>query len=205
MDILYSDIIDDNFIENLLKNGFNCGEKYGSDETIFDMEALYRLFEDNNVKEEDQKTFLITWLPKRFNYVMNSLFPSITKENDYIHIYRKIFLNNDDIYDFLHGDEPLGDFWTSHNQYIEGWGDENNKHILIHGLIKKDDIDWKTSVIRNMNYLYGDDEQELTLFKDVPINIISIHIENKKIQKINPIRTAGNKDSSSAHMQYNHN
>lgn len=196
MNIIYTDICDDDFINNLLKKGFDCGQKYGSNETIFDDASLYSLFDDFNIEEKDEKQFLKTWLPKRFNYVINNLFPSIKKENDYIHIYRNIFLNDDDIYDFLYGNEPLGEFWTSENQYIEGWGDENQKHVLIHGLVKTQDIDWKTSIIRNMNYSHGDHEKELTLFQDVPINILDIHIENEKIQKINPNRTAGNKNSN---------
>jgi hypothetical protein len=55
MNIIYSDICDDNFINNLLKKGFDCGKKYGSNENIFDDASLYNLFNDYNIEEKDEK------------------------------------------------------------------------------------------------------------------------------------------------------
>lgn len=197
----FEDVITPDVIDSILEKGFNCGAGYGQTEETHCCESLDRLFEDNDVEENKEKEFLTTWLPKRFSYVVNNLKSCHGTDNDRMTIYRHLYVDEDRISDILTDSEiPLGEYWTCVNQVVDGWGDIDKCSVFIEASVALSDINWKTTILRNMNYVYGDDEVEIALSPGTPVLVNSISVEGEPVPVACPERCAGNKTATDEYV-----
>lgn len=165
----------DEYLKNLLNKGFDVGAKYGSEETSKDMDSIDRLLNDFNISPGNEMQFLKQWMHKRIAFVINQLESQMDIVDDKVVCHRYLKLTDEELATLLHNNTELGEYWTyDRDAYIPGWGDDSKAHtIVIHGLVDFNDIDWMTTIERNANYLYGDDESELSI-PDGLIHITSI-------------------------------
>lgn len=78
--------------------------------------------------------------------------------------------------------EQLGIYWAVEESAAEAhWGTFNEKSIecTYQALIDLHNVDWTGTMFARMNYVSGDDEQEIRFLKNAPIMVRSVDVAGK--------------------------
>ena len=171
------DILTDRYIKEFISNY--------SDEYL----SWYTQY--NNLEDEDEE-FLID-SPDFYSYIKNELEANLeeAKENIYdkidpltggIKIYREITVGPDWLDHLKKQGKRLGIYWSWDDEAAEAhWGDPSKKNsALLEVEIDEKYVDWETTLQLN-SHPYYKQEKEIRLFKNTPIVLKNLSINNEKI------------------------
>lgn len=136
-------------------------------------------------KTEDFKNWLTYELKARFDDVVNNIKDKI-KPNSTIDIWRRIKVDDIWVNHLIQAGKHLGIYWSWDERAAEAhWGDTaKNSNALIKSSIKEQYIDWNNTIDANMNIVLGEDEKEITLFKNTSLKIEELHIDGQDVEDV---------------------
>ena len=141
--------------------------------------------EEEIEQSEDFKNWLTYELRARFDDVINNIKNKI-KPDGTIDIWRRITV--DDIWTnhLLQAGKHLDIYWSWDERAAEAhWGDSKKySDALIKSSIKEQYIDWDNTIEANMNYSLGEDEKEITLFKNTSLKIEELNIDGQDVEDV---------------------
>jgi len=178
-DIKKEDIISKELINQLLNDDYISELFYYKykEESIYDNEdSMEEVLESNDFKE---------WIKYEIEYLIDDTKNKLSTyiKNNKINIYRKIYVNNNWINN-LNDVKRLGIYWSYKKDAAEPHWGYNNKEkpnlITLESEINQDYIDWIETIKMNMNPSY-EEEKEIRLFKNTPLKITNIYLNDKSI------------------------
>ncbi len=175
---------------------YGCESKYYLNQLIEDSDALsfydIDLYEDFYWKSSD---FVSMMKDGRYDFSLPNKFNKIKKElinisDNKINIYRCISVGDDYIKNFLDGNiSNLGKYWSYTLDDI-GAPDAKNyeKLIVFCGIVDSINIDWKQTILFNLNYHVGETEKEIILNKDSKIFLDEVLYSDEISNKITDLK-----------------
>ena len=141
-------------------------------------------------KEEIENTEEFkNWFTYELRYRYDDAVERITdkiKPNGAIDIWRRITVDDEEnrwINHLADAGKHLGIYWSWDERAAEAhWGDATKKSdALIKSSIKEEYIDWRNTIYANMDLSLGEDEKEITLFKNTSIKIEELYIDEEDV------------------------
>ena len=184
----------DNFkIDDIINNKFIelQGEKdflgpYVSQYMHEEHNEFFEIWEDSSDIEEsnDFKEWLIYELEYRYEK-LRDLFLSLI-DNGYITLYRSMMVQEDYLNKMEAGQiKRLGIFWTYDIESAEPhWGydkDNRSKEIILEIKINEEYINWVETYRLGLEHEFMNEEKEMRLFKNTPIDIQNIIFDGKEV------------------------
>lgn len=133
----------------------------------------------SDMKKSDPKLydFLYSEFEDRF-YDKQWELENVINPDGSVDIYRAMKVNDDYISHLSKEGKHLGIYWTYDERHAEAhWGNYGTSDVLLSGTVTDTSVDWKATLLLNMNYSLGDEEKEIRLYKGVPIDLRSIKID----------------------------
>lgn len=180
------DVFPDQEVRAIHDNGFDVGAPYGTEVSGRDRHSVDRFFDDH--KEEgrfdgkDSLAYLSHWLRgPRYDHIIRELLSNAKIENDKIRIERVIVVSKDEALAIANGKGgPLGTFW-SYSFGEPHWHIRSGTSVRIIAEVDPSKVDWITTIRRNANYLYGDDEWEIALSPGTPLKLVLIAVDGEPL------------------------
>ena len=200
-------ILTPDYVEEVLTKGFECGfpnqlAKHRSDDN-FDYTSFLRMIEElkddgfipdhvdiEDINDDILRPYVKKWLRLRLKY-LKKLLPSIVKttpDNKNIIVSRAISVNQETCSIIANTQVSLGEFWSFTTGQVFWGGDEGE--LYFEAIVHKNHIDWKTSIRRNVNYVLGEEENEVFIPKGTPIIVNRMWYQHNPITFKFPKRTA---------------
>jgi len=154
----------DDFTEEILL--YSYAEEHGLDPDI--------LIKNDFIESVEFKKWGLYELELKFYEIQNKFNYEIIEE-DMIPIWRMISAKKHWLYHLENEGKRLGIYWTWDKAAAEPhWGyDSNISKFLIESEVHAKHINWIQTIKANMHPSY-EEEKEITLYKNTPLNIISI-------------------------------
>jgi hypothetical protein len=183
--INYTDVITPEYIRQveMSDNYDRFIENYQYEENMVDVD-----------KEEIEKTEdFKNWFKYELNYRYDEAVERITsklKPDGTIDIWRRITVDDEEnrwISHLADAGKHLGIYWSWDERSAEAhWGDSTkNSDALIKSTIKEEYIDWRNTLYANMDMSLGEDEREITLFKNTSLKIEELYIDGEDVMTSN--------------------
>lgn len=141
---------------------------------------LVHLPVEEAIKHPDMTATLMTWLRARFDEVVAELPKS--KE---IRVMRIMRVEREWI-DGLHdGSSTTGVYFGEETMDLEGgyWIDTALPvEVIIKGLVRASDVDWKGTILARMDHMTGDREAEIRLVENASIVVSSIFVDGQVVK-----------------------
>jgi hypothetical protein len=75
----------------------------------------------------------------------------------------------------------LGMYWSYEEDAAEAhWGRDNSHEIRIQTSVREEYVDWSQTINANIDLQIGEDEKEITLFKNTPIRLEKLSVDGKE-------------------------
>lgn len=136
-----------------------------------------------NVEDINQEDFL-NWLEYDLRYKLEELIRLF--RNDLIHngkvtLWRAMTVTSSWLDHLEREGKHLGIYWTWDPDAADThWGDySKTSKVLIEAEVPENGVDWEKTLIMNIEPFTGEDEKEITVFKGVPLKIISIEMDGE--------------------------
>jgi hypothetical protein len=137
------------------------------------------------IETKDFQDWLKYELETKFEDLYYDVFMNLIDQNSYITLYRFMKVDNDYLNKLMNCKiKRIGRYWTYDINTAEPhWGYNNDKRneIIFEIKIKEEHIDWVETFRLNLEHHYYNEEKEIRLFKNTPINITKIIWNNKEI------------------------
>ena len=201
--VTFAQVVTPEWITEVLEDGFDVGTPHpgamADTEGGHDIDAVSRLIEDLadedffpediDLDDVDQiRPYITKWMKSRYSYVTRNM--QANKVKGGFLIYRAIKVQEEHVSAIASGDQPLGMFWAFCEESAEAhWGNFDHTELLFEAVVASEKIDWITTIRRNMNYVLGDDEQEVSLKSGTPLRLIRATVDGKPLP-INPHRVS---------------
>jgi len=180
-------ILNDKYIKNFIN----------SDDVADNLLDWY--IESNELDEDDKETIRLSQdyydyikdeLERHLEDAKENIYDKIDYHSNKITLYRAITVDNNWLQHLKTQGKRLGIYWSWDSGGAEThWGDSSKKNeAVIEAEIDEKYVDWETTFEMNMNPYYSE-EKEIRLFKNTPIKIKSIKINNNEFD----ISILGNK------------
>lgn len=174
-DIKIDDILTDKYVRNYILNGYadNLLDYY-KDENNLDNRN------DDDVLESEEFFDLVkSELESNLNVAMDNIYDNIDNQTNKIKLYRAIRVDNNWLNHLKTQGKRLGIYWTwNENSAETHWGDYSKENeALIEIEIDEKYINWYKTLEMNMNSNFHE-ENEIRLFKNTPIKLKSIKIND---------------------------
>lgn len=124
-----------------------------------------------------------SWLKYEVEYKIENFIDEIKNYIDggFITIWREMTVDDKWIESLPKEAKRLGRFWSFEQDAAEAhWGGAG-KRIQLQTSINQNYVDWTQTIIANIDPQIGEDEKEITLFKNTPIKIEALLIDDKQI------------------------
>ncbi len=175
----HSKIFNDKYIKDYIDN---------DDMTEYVLDAY---IEQENLDEDDKDDikkspefyeFIEDKLRNEFQDAIDNLDNKIHYKSGKLRLYRAITVDNNWLHHLKTQGKRLGIYWSwDSNSADTHWGDASKPNVaVIEAEIHEKYVNWKTTLEMNMNPSMSD-EREVRLFKNTPIDIISITIDDKPV------------------------
>lgn len=179
-------VFPDQEVRAIHDHGFDIGAPYGTEVTSRDRDAIDRFFDDH--KEEgrfdgkDSLTYLTRWLRgPRYDHIIRELLSNANIENGRLRIERIIVVSKDEAVAIANGKGgPLGTFW-SYSFGQPHWYLHGGTNVRLIAEVDPGKVDWVTTIRRNANYLYGDDEWEIALSPGTPLKLVALAVDGEPL------------------------
>ena len=169
---------------------------YGNAETIvgnfkYEMQDDYYLSpeEKEEIMDADEDDLVETdrfkkWIKYEVEYRIDDAIDAIKEHinNGMITIWRKMTVDDKWLKNLPTTGKRLGRYWSWEEGAAEAhWGDGTNNKITLETTVREDYIDWQQTIEANIDPSLGEDEKEITLFKNTPIKINRLLVNDKEI------------------------
>ena len=85
---------------------------------------------------------------------------------------------------------PLGQFWSfSSYGALAYWGNNEQPVVRLEAVVARNNVDWITTIRRNMNHTLSDDEQQVLLPSGTPIRLLRMRIGRGSLPMTSKSRT----------------
>ena len=173
-------IITPEFVEDMATKDEFFMDMYKHEEGLNDVE-------DEDINQED----FLSWLEYDLRYKLEGLVRHYRSEvihNGKAIIWRAMTVTSSWLDHLEREGKHLGIYWTWDPDSADThWGDySKTSKVLIEAEVPENGVDWEKTLIMNIEPFTGDDEKEITLFKGVPLKILSVEIDGvlQNISKI---------------------
>jgi hypothetical protein len=177
----YTDIITPEYIKELemSDNYERYVEYYQYEHNLVDTDK------EEIKKTEDFKNWLTYELRARFDDVIDNINNKINPDGT-IDIWRRIKVDDIWVNHLIQAGKHLGIYWSWDEHAAEAhWGDTaKNSNALIKSSINEKYIDWNNTIDANMNLVLGEDEKEITLFKNTSLKIEELYIDGQDVEDV---------------------
>ena len=157
---------------------------------IYDMQEDYELSAEQkqSLHDMDSDEIIKTdrfkkWLDYEVEYKISDFIYNIKKyinPNGMIGIWREMTVDDEWIKRLSSSGNRLGEYWSFDDKAAEAhWGGNETNSIAIESQINQEYVDWTRTIYANINPTTGESEKEITLFKNTPIKIKSLSINDK--------------------------
>lgn len=200
--VTYEQVVTLEWIEEVLDYGFDVGKPHPKANTDveggYDWHSMYRMLRELKVRgiipdhvdiddnQQNARPYIEKWFKERYRYVLNWI--AAEQMDDGYVVYRAITLPSIEYAKVLASDDsPLGEFWS----FARGeafWGNSDHGTCRMKAVVATNAIDWITTIRRNMNYVVGEDEMEVSLPKGTPVRLLSVRYKREEIPVGNPDR-----------------
>lgn len=187
-----SEIVTDEYITNLISTEKWVEHGSSMHEFIDDISEIDNFLPSNLngmqsseiLQHEDFKVFLGEWLPRRYNYIVNEIKDEL-KDRESLILSRCLYLSKKDQERILSGEIfYIGKYWgTGH---VEAWGatpEKNKLETHITAEVNPEDVDWMETLKSRMDYMNGDQEQEIQLKDNAIPKITSLYCRTSKLKR----------------------
>jgi tRNA nucleotidyltransferase/poly(A) polymerase len=179
--INYDDVITPEYIRQIemSDNYERFIESYQYEENMVDVDK------EEIEKTEDFKNWFKYELSARYDDAVERITNNL-KPDGTIDIWRRITVDDEEnrwISHLADAGKHLGIYWSWDERSAEAhWGDTTkSSNALIKSSIKEEYIDWRNTLYANMDMSLGEDEREITLFKNTSLKIEELYIDNKDV------------------------
>ena len=153
-------------------------DEYSMD--LYKHEEYLTNVEDEDINQED----FLNWLEYDLRYKLEELIRLF--RNDLIHngkvtLWRAMTVKSSWLDHLEREGKHLGIYWTWDPDAADThWGDySKTSKVLIEAEVPENGVDWEKTLIMNIEPFTGEDEKEITVFKGVPLKIISIEMDGE--------------------------
>ena len=186
-DISYGDIVNKEYIDQLEMGqsmDYYVAQYVGEEEgKFFDPEEDPELTQEI-MKSEDFKNWVQFELETRMDSFKEII--SDLSEDNSIDVYRAMTVDDDYLEKLKYGQvNRLGIYWTYEEDKAEahwGYNQEKTNEIILQIAIKEEYIDWVDTFRLNLEHEFMNDESEIRLFKNTPIQIKNIFWKGEGIE-----------------------
>jgi hypothetical protein len=177
-DVDYDEILNDKFIRNYIDNG--------------DADNIINWFQQiNDLEDEDEDIvkdsteffeFIKQELTIHLEEAKENIYHKIDDDNGTITLYRAMTVKHDWLTHLEKEGNRLGIYWSwDENAAEPHWGYSNTSNtVLIEIEINEKHINWKETLEMNLHPNYSE-EKEIRLFKNTPIKIKSIKLNDEYV------------------------
>ena len=174
------DILNDKYLTDLIRT-----ESYINDDLLYAYIDTYNLEdEDKNAIQDslDFKQYVKDYLQQNLDQAKENIFNEINYDKNDIFIYRAITVDDNWLQHLKSQGKHLGIYWSWSPDGAEThWGDNSKSNVaIITALIDEKHINWIETFHLNIHPSLGD-EKEIRLYKNTPLNIVTITINNEEI------------------------
>lgn len=141
------------------------------------------------IRDADMIATLKEWLRGRFAEVVEYL-PTANA----ICVQRLMQVDQDWIAGLVDGTSTTGIYFGGPYMDMDGgyWLDEGLPHLVVmKAVVKATDVDWKGTILARMDHMTGDREEEVRLFENVTVDMLSIEIDGVKLSQIPATMSTG--------------
>ena len=159
----------------------------------FERFIAYYKYEYNLINSDDEeientkefKNWFVYELRARYGDAVDKITDKI-KPDGTIDIWRRITVDDEEnrwINHLADAGKHLGIYWSWDERAAEAhWGNAaRHNDALIKSSIKEEYIDWKNTLYANMDMSLGEDEKEITLFKNTSLKIEELYIDDEEV------------------------
>lgn len=172
----------DHMVDNLLQGIYwdhdarhpKTGEQMTTDDAYIMAHDLWDhpLTDPDIVDQPEFQEKLRSWFEERYDEVVSRL-GAIPLDQGRYSIHREIKVPSD-----WQPSDGLGIYWTydrDGSDYETPWGGESEGVVVVlHGMVAPQHVDWRNTILANMDYHNGDTEFEMRVIKGSPIHLLSI-------------------------------
>lgn len=168
----------------------------GNTETVVS-EYQYEMQDDYALTPEEKELIMDTdiddiletdnfkrWLAYEVEYKVENFIREIDnfiKDDETIDIWREMTVDQDWLNRLSGTGKRLGKYWSFDEGAAEAhWGGREKFRIKIKSSIKQSYVDWNQTIEANIDPSLGEQEKEITLFKNTPIKIEVLWINNEQ-------------------------
>jgi hypothetical protein len=177
---IYESLLTSVNLDSILTRDF-VEDMAAKDEFFMDMykhEEYLTDVEDEDINQED----FLNWLEYDLRYKLEELIRLYRNElihNGKVTVWRAMTVTSSWLDHLEREGKHLGIYWTWDPDAADThWGDYSKpSKVLIEAEVPENGVDWEKTLIMNIEPFTGDDEKEITLFKGVPLKILSIEID----------------------------
>jgi hypothetical protein len=138
---------------------------------------------ENEIRNSEEfYNYVYDYLENSLNDARENIYDKIDYDSDKIKIYRAITVDDNWLNHLKSQGKRLGIYWSWSDDGAEThWGDYNKKNeAIIEAEIDEKYINWIETLEMNLHPNFSE-EKEIRLFKNTPIKILSITINNEEI------------------------
>lgn len=166
-------ILTPEFVEDMAARDEFFMDMYKHEEGLTDAE-------DEDINQED----FLNWLEYDLRYKLEELVRHYRSEvirNGKAIIWRAMTVTSSWLDHLEREGKHLGIYWTWDPDAADThWGDYSKpSKVLIEAEVPENGVDWEKTLIMNIKPFTGDDEKEITLFKGVPLKILSVEMDGE--------------------------
>jgi GNAT superfamily N-acetyltransferase len=137
--------------------------------------------EDDIIETERFKKWLLYEVESKIDDAIYDIKHKITPDG-YIRLWRVMTVDDDWLDRLPHTGNRLGVFWSFEKDAAEAhWGGKESNVVRIESAIGEKYINWEQTIESNIDPNLGEEEKEITLFKNTPLKILALEVNDKKV------------------------
>ena len=125
------------------------------------------------------------WLNYEVESVIEDAIDNISsyiKNDGTISVWRKMTVTDEWLKSLPSTASRLGRYWSFEEDAAEAhWGGSEGNTIKLKAVVPETYIDWQQTITANIDPTIGEDEKEITLFKNTPIRIGELEVNGKVV------------------------
>jgi len=142
--------------------------------------ALFDTDDEDIMESERFKNWVISEAEYRIDDFIRGI-DDYFNDDETITLWRKMTVDDKWIQNLKTTGKRLGKYWSYVEDAAEAHWGKAGKEITLQTSVREEYIDWNQTIEANINPQTGEDEKEITLFKNTPIKIEALWVNNENI------------------------
>ena len=174
--------------KDVISNWMSSNPESVTNNFKFDMQDDYSLSKEEmdeimDMDSEDIKDLdkFKNWLDYEVEYSIDNVIYTIKRyiKNGVISIWRVMTVSDKWLSELPNSGNRLGEYWSYEEDSAEAhWGSSETNVVKLKTTVSEKYIDWQQTIAANIDPAIGEDEKEIRLFKNTPIKIEEVLIED---------------------------